>query len=184
MNPPFGITTGIGDRGATRLVGGEETPKCSARMEAVGTLDELNSVMGLARSHCAKEAVRVELERAQRLLVDAAAETATPRDRTDRLARRIGKVEVGAMETALRDLQAVAPPVNGFVVPGACRAGAFLDQARAVARRAERRLVALARDNELDNAALLVWVNRLSDLLWWMARIEDEHPAYLNDTRA
>ncbi len=175
------ITTRVGDRGTTRLFSGEEVPKSSPRVDAVGAVDEVVSLLGVARCHAARPATRACLLEIQRELFVLASEFATTPAALPRLPRRVDAGFVETMERRARELEASVTHPAGFILPGASLAGAQLDHARAVARRCEREAVRLQEAGLLDNPHALVWLNRLSDVLWLLARSEEERPQPLRD---
>ncbi len=158
------IYTRTGDRGETGLADGERRPKDDPRVEALGAVDELNAHLGLlAGLLAAGEPAAPLVEELQQLLLDLGAELATP-GRQD-----LGPADVRRLEEALDGLNAELPPLEEFLLPGGGPAAAQAHVARTVCRRAERRLVALAR-REPVNPHALAWLNRLSDLLFVLAR--------------
>ena len=175
------ITTKTGDRGTTRLFSGEDVPKNSPRMDALGAVDELVSLLGVARCHAARPATRAALLEIQRELFTLASEFATTPAALPRLPRRVDAGFVAAMERRGRELEASVEYPAGFILPGASLAGAHLDHARAVARRCEREAVRLRDAGLLENPQALIWLNRLSDVLWLLARSEEERPQPLRD---
>lgn len=173
MKRKSSITTRVGDRGNTFLFSGEEVPKNSDRTEAYGDLDELVSALGLARTQVAHVELKPLLIELQRVLFVIGSELATSREGIHRLKDRIDAARLRDFE-ALRDAwEARIEMPSGFVLPGECAGAAHLDLARAVARRVERRAVALQRQGLIDNPDLLVFLNRMSDLLWILARFEE-----------
>ena len=172
MKRPSSITTCYGDRGFTKLYSGERVRKDHIRVQACGDLDELVSVLGLARAFCKSTKPRRDLEMLQRTLFGIGSEVAcTARVRARRVVKiaRDDLIELDRL-CAFWDGKS---GVRDFVLPGKTPAGAFLDYARAVARRCERRLVTLHRRGLLRNTWALAWINRLSDLLWLMSRAAD-----------
>jgi cob(I)alamin adenosyltransferase len=159
------IYTRTGDDGSTGLGDGARVQKDSARVEAYGTVDELNSVVGMILAEpTVPEPVRTELEAVQHDLFDVGGELCVP-----------GMVLVDAgrvarLEQALDALNADLPPLKEFILPGGGRAAAMCHLARTVCRRAERRIVTLAREATLS-PELVRYVNRLSDLLFVVARV-------------
>jgi cob(I)alamin adenosyltransferase len=161
---PVPIYTGGGDRGETGLFGGGRVSKDDLRVEAYGAVDELNASLGLARTTGL-------LARIQDDLFVLGADLATPPDATVR-ADRIVRLKAGAakaLEPEIDRLEAALPPLRTFILPGGSPAGAALHLARTVCRRAERRVVTLARKSGVS-AETIVYLNRLSDLLFVMAR--------------
>jgi cob(I)alamin adenosyltransferase len=179
------ITTGTGDKGTTSLADGSRVPKTSPRVCAYGTVDELNSLLGVVRAEGVPGGIDVELGRIQHDLFDLGADLATPtggageehipRLRPDQVRRLEALIEAGAARLA---------PADSFVLPGGTRAAAYLHLARAVARRAERAAIVLVQA-ELEgrpedapspvNPLCLKYLNRLSDLLFvWARRCNDD----------
>jgi len=171
------IYTRTGDTGDTALVGGARVPKDTARIEAYGTLDELNAVIGLARAFNAERLTKGKAPRwldgifrgLQNELFDLGSELATPDDAAYEGMHRVGEAEVKALEALMDQCQKDLAPLKSFVLPGGGRVGGFLHQARTVCRRAERRILALSRVEPLSPWPL-TYVNRLSDLLFVLSR--------------
>lgn len=159
------IYTRTGDAGDTGLGDGTRVGKDSARVEALGCVDELNAHIGLLLAQpTAPDAIRATLAAVQHELFDLGGELCIP----GRAA--IGDRHVARLEQALDALNAELPPLKEFVLPGGNAAAATAHVARAVCRRAERRVVTLAH-SEPVNAPLLAYLNRLSDLLFVIARV-------------
>lgn len=167
------ITTGHGDGGETGLLYGGRVPKDDLRTEAYGSLDEAISALGLARSLAIEPARAERLLELQRELFVVGAELATgPGHRAD-LERHFNVVTgemVAALGREIVELEARVPLPGGFVIPGGTPAGAAIDLARTLVRRAERRTVTLARGGQLENPEVLRYLNRCSDLLFMLAR--------------
>lgn len=172
------VYTRSGDKGHTRLVGGQSVPKDHPRIAAYGTVDELNSVLGQARGFAAREAgheeVRERLEallvRVQNELFDLGADLATrPEDRWEGM-KTVGEAEVRALEATIDELNDLVPPLEEFILPAGGVVASTLHVARCVCRRAEREAVALARGEDLGEGGALKYLNRLSDLLFVAAR--------------
>ncbi len=169
------LYTRTGDDGSTGLFGGDRVSKSHLRLAAYGTLDELNSVMGLLRLHatavCAGQEV---LQRIQHDLFVLGAILATPAARQDLLGARMSRPTWGLadMEADIDRLSALAPPMTAFVLPGGTAAAAHAHLARTVCRRAEREVLALSRDEAIGPNDL-AYLNRLSDLLFVMTRYEN-----------
>jgi cob(I)alamin adenosyltransferase len=160
-----------GDEGYTDLLGGR-VPKYDARPETYGTLDEATSNIGLARALATSERTKAVLIDVQRDLYTMMAELAFTAE------MRQGKFHITAehvarIEAETDAIEAEVPLPPHFILPGDTAAGAALDVARAVIRRAERLAVKLAHDGEIDNDQLLAYLNRLSSLLFILARFED-----------
>jgi len=165
------IYTRTGDEGETGLFGGMRVSKGDARVEAYGDVDELNSVLGLVRSEPLEPEVDRLLGEIQDLLFAMGAELGTAPDKADRLTlARIDDAAVERLEHAIDRWEADLPPLRSFVVPGGARSAAGLHVARTVCRRAERRIVNLAK-TETVPGELLRFINRLADLLFVLARI-------------
>lgn len=165
------LFTGKGDTGETDLLG-DRVPKDDPRIRVIGALDETTSTIGLGRAHAAEERTMALLLETQRDLYKIMAELAF----TDELrpaAYTLGEDRVSWLETATDELSADVPLPRAFVVPGDSVPGAALDIARTVARRAEREAVALAHAGQLGNPEVLRYLNRLSSLLFMLARAED-----------
>jgi cob(I)alamin adenosyltransferase len=158
------IYTRTGDDGTTGLAGNERVDKCDSRIEAIGAVDELNSALGVLLAESGlPDAVREGLERVQHELFDIGANLALP----DYV--RVAATDVARLEAELDNLNAALPPLTEFVLPGGNRAAALCHVARAIARRAERRAWAAAREHAVATPSLL-YLNRLSDLLFVVAR--------------
>ena len=165
------IYTRTGDQGQTGLFGGPRVSKDDLRLETCGTIDELNSVLGLVRAEPLPDSMGPLLQRIQNELFEVGAELATV-DPVARRTRTIAPERVTAIEEAIDQYQANLPPLRQFILPGGSAAAACLHFARAVCRRAERRLVTLLRSTEVDRISplLLAYLNRLGDLLFVLAR--------------
>jgi len=160
------VTTRTGDAGQTALVGGARVSKASLRVEAYGDVDELNSLLGLARARLTDAQIDEALGLIQNDLFTLGADLASPAEiSVPRISDSFVATLEGFSEEFLKELE----PLKEFILPGGAEAGALLHVARTVARRAERRVVALA-EQEPVNAATIVYLNRLSDLLFIMAR--------------
>ncbi len=163
------IYTKTGDEGETGLFGGARIGKDSARVWVYGEIDELNSVLGLVRLHPIDETRDALLAAIQSSLFNLGAELAA-RPGKDIGVARIEEPDVEELERAIDEAEAVLAPLKTFVLPGGSPAGAHLHLARTVCRRAERRAVVLMRNEEL-RPAVLRYLNRLSDLLFVLARL-------------
>ena len=175
------IYTKAGDKGQTALVGGKKVSKDSPRIEAYGTVDELNAIIGLARVFNAERLKKGKaprwldgiLRQIQNELFDLGSELATPDDAVYEGMHRVGEPEVKALEALMDQCQKDLQPLKSFTLPGGGRVGGFLHQARTVCRRAERQVLALSRVEPISPWTI-AYVNRLSDLLFvlsrWVAR--------------
>lgn len=167
-----GIYTRAGDGGETGLFGGGRVPKDDARLEAFGSLDELNAALGAARAAGLPSDLDGLAERLQGDLLALGADLATPpgsQARTDEVVR-LDDGAATALEAEIDRCEAELAPLSRFILPGGCAGGAALHLARTICRRAERRLVTLKRTQEIS-AAALPFLNRASDLLFVMARL-------------
>lgn len=158
------IYTRTGDAGTTGLADGSRVEKDSPRMQAIGEADELNSFIGAILVHDLPEEVRECLVDVQHALFDLGGELAIPGSAT------LTREYVTALERALDDLNATLPPLKEFILPGGNAAAVAGHLARAVCRRVERRLVSLARDENVNEQSRK-YVNRLSDLLFVVSRV-------------
>ena len=160
-----------GDTGQTDLLGGRRVAKSDARIEALGALDEATSALGVARQDVQRPQAGAVLRQAQRDLYQLMAELAMPPDHPKRV--RVTADRVEWVERALEELEVAVTIPAKFVLPGACAGSAGVDLARAVVRRAERRVVEVAESEAAANPHLLAYINRLSLLLYMVARAED-----------
>lgn len=164
------IYTRTGDRGETGLFGGARVSKASDRVDAYGEIDELNSTLGMSRAASLDPEVDALLADIQSQLFDLGAELATAPGKEEKLSTpRVGDIEVERLERAIDSFEEPLAQLKTFVLPGGCDGAARLHLARCVCRRAERRLVAL-RDTTPIREELIRYVNRLSDLLFTLAR--------------
>ena len=174
------IYTRTGDDGSSGLGSGERRSKSDPRFEAIGTVDELNAQIGMARLHENSLGVEIGtiLARIQNDLFDLGADLATPA--TDKPAQRerlrINAAQVERLEGEIDALNARLSPLTSFVLPGGSPAASILHVCRTVARRAERTMVGLATGEKVNPDALR-YVNRLSDLLFVAARIANDNGA-------
>ena len=171
------VYTRTGDKGETALVGGKRVPKDTARIEAYGTIDELNSILGLARAFNeeklndgdAHHFLDTVLRQIQDELFDLGSELATPEDFFQEGMYRVGEREVKKIEDVIDECQKDLEPLKSFVLPGGGIIGAYLHQCRTVCRRAEREILRLSRVEDLSEWPLK-YVNRLSDLFFVLSR--------------
>lgn len=176
------VYTRTGDKGNTALVGGRRVAKDSPRIESYGTIDELNSIIGLARAFNADRLDQGEahryldevLAKIQDELFDLGSELATPEDAAYAGMYRVGAAEVKRIEEIIDHCQKDLAPLQSFILPGGGKIGAFLHQCRTVCRRAEREILRLSRAEDLSEWPLK-YVNRLSDLLFVLARWVAKH---------
>ncbi len=158
------IYTRTGDDGTTGLGNGERVTKDCPRIEVIGAVDELNCAVGRVLVHDLRDAMRECLQDVQHKLFDLGGELSIPGYQA------VTAEDVTRLEAALNDFNAQLPPLKEFILPGGGRAAADCHMARAICRRAERRLVALAREEEVGEHAQ-IYLNRLSDLLFVLCRI-------------
>jgi cob(I)alamin adenosyltransferase len=185
------VYTRTGDKGQTRLVGGQKVRKDEPRIEGYGTVDELNTVLGLVRMELARstaeEAARTWLDgrlaEIQNDLFNLGSDLATrAEDRWEGM-RLVEPGDVSRLETEIDTMNEILPPLKDFILPGGGPVSAFLHQARTVCRRGERRVITLAADEDINESAV-TFLNRLSDWLFvagrWVARAMGE-PEFLWD---
>lgn len=164
------IYTRTGDNGTTGLIGGTRVKKYNIRLEAYGTVDELNSYIGLIRSVFKDEATDSTLGKIQNKLFVIGANLAT--EGTNELIKKqvpCREEDIVMLEKEMDRMVEVLPPLNHFILPGGSEASAFCHVARTVCRRAERRIVELSEKAEVDKV-LIKYINRLSDYLFVLSR--------------
>ncbi len=172
------IYTRTGDKGQTSLVTGKRVSKASDRVDTYGTVDELNSAIGVAIAEISNvkyqiSNVKKELEDIQHDLFEIGAVLATPEKSTKHTApSTLGKRAL-EFERVIDKLTMTLPPLKNFILPGGGKAGVFLHMARTVCRRAERRIIALSEKEAVDDE-IVKYFNRLSDLLFTMARFVNQ----------
>ena len=167
------VTTRTGDDGYTGLLGGGRVPKWDPRPETFGTLDEATSALGLARATADDPEVVATIEEAQRDLYLLMAELATPAEHYERVGYRITEEHVAKVEARAEAFKARVEIGTVFILPGGSLPGAALDLARAIVRRGERMAARLYLERTIVNAEVLRYLNRLSDLLFVLARFEE-----------
>ena len=167
------VYTRTGDEGETSLGSGVRASKASPRVRAYGEVDELNSFLGLARTKIADTALQELLAKIQNELFILGADLAVPLPGLSHVPdrqRRVSQAEIEGLEAAIDHYNETLPPLEEFILPAGNEAGATLHVARAVARRAEREVVHLAQSEKL-NPHVVAYLNRLSDLLFVLARV-------------
>lgn len=164
------IYTRTGDDGTTGLIGGSRVKKHNIRLEAYGTIDELNSYIGLIRSIQTDEHADKVLEIIQNKLFVIGANLATD-DSIDLIKKQLPckKADIELLEKEMDEMNNSLPELRNFILPGGCQASSFCHVARTVCRRAERRIVELAENKEVDQH-LIKFINRLSDYLFVLSR--------------
>ncbi|MBI4307981.1 MAG: cob(I)yrinic acid a,c-diamide adenosyltransferase [Chloroflexi bacterium] len=171
------VYTRTGDKGDTGLLYGGRVPKSDPRVEAYGAIDEAVSALGLARALCAQQKVRDIVHTLQKELFTVGGELATADAEYDKLVQHFGVVTpamVERLESVIADLEREVQMPRAFIMPGDTPGSGALDMARAIVRRAERRAVALRQEGMLRNAEVIRYLNRLSSLVYLLARYEDE----------
>lgn len=164
------IYTKTGDKGTTSLVGGTRVPKTHIRLEAYGTVDELNSNLGLLITYLPDGKDKDFLQQVQDRLFAVGFHLATDREKMElKEASIIGPEQVEMVEREIDRLDTLLPPLSAFILPGGSRGAAVCHVCRTVCRRAERRILALAEQVEIASE-LLAYVNRLSDYLFVLSR--------------
>jgi len=161
------IYTRTGDQGETSLFTGQRVRKDALRVETYGTVDEIGSALALARALCANPHVKETVYELQKMLMLLMADLAS----VGAAEKHVGMEQVKALERMIDRFDAELPPLKNFIVPGDTPGAAALDLARTVARRAERQLWRLSREEAVDSQAMIV-LNRLSDLCFVLSRAE------------
>jgi cob(I)alamin adenosyltransferase len=164
------VYTRTGDKGRTSLVDGTRVSKASARVEAYGDVDELNSVLGIVRAEAQDDEIKEIITEIQNDLFIIGADLASP---PHIQVPRMKKERIGELEKIIDRFLLELEPLKEFILPSGRGGGPYLHLARAVSRRAERRIVKLIEEEEI-NENVLAYMNRLSDLLFVMARIENK----------
>ncbi|MBI3331634.1 cob(I)yrinic acid a,c-diamide adenosyltransferase [Candidatus Peregrinibacteria bacterium] len=163
------IVTRTGDKGKTGLFGGQRVSKASPRLHAYGTVDELNACLGVILAEPnVPDTVKDQLLKTQRLLFLVGADLATPLESAAKIAR-VESTHVLEVESWINRLEQTLPVLQRFILPSGSRLGALLHQARTVCRRAERWVVELG-EKEPTNLQVQIYLNRLSDYLFVVAR--------------
>ena len=168
------IVTKTGDKGMTALMYGRRVSKCHPRVEAYGCVDELNTALGLARATAESDFIRANLLVIQRDLVTLMGELATAVEDLPRYVKDgytlVTSQLTHKLDALIRTVEAQSVSFKGWATPGACLSSAALDGARTVCRRAERRVCVLQEADQLQNSEIIIYLNRLADLLWLLAR--------------
>jgi cob(I)alamin adenosyltransferase len=168
------IVTKTGDKGATTLMYGRRVPKCHPRVEAYGCVDELNAALGLARATAKHDFVHDNLLPIQQDLVILMGELATAVEDLPRYVKDgytlVTSQMTHKLDELVKEIESQKVSFKGWATPGANPSAAALDVARTVCRRAERRVCALQEAGQLQNAEIIIYLNRLADLLWLFAR--------------
>ena len=163
------IVTRTGDKGETGLFGTERVSKASERIEAYGTVNELNALLGVVvAQHTLPEKIHTQIGRVQHMLFTVGADLSAPPTAPVKT-KRVTENHVGTLDRWIDEMEPTIPPRNSFILPGGSKPGAALHLACTVCRRAERRIVAL-KEKEPVNPQCLIFVNRLSDYLFLAAQ--------------
>lgn len=168
------VYTKTGDRGETGLVGGSRVSKDCARVKAYGEVDELNAFLGLANTlanESKSQKIAQVLSLIQNELFDLGAELACPEGRLSSNMPKIVDTQVHKLEALIDEFNQGLPELSSFVLPGGTQLNSILHICRTVARRVERSIVSLSKDEHVS-PAILIYLNRLSDLLFVLARFE------------
>ncbi|GBC74753.1 Cob(I)yrinic acid a,c-diamide adenosyltransferase [archaeon HR06] len=171
------IYTRTGDKGETGLIGGIRVPKNSPRIEAYGSIDELNSLLGLVRSLSKLQEINNLIKDIQRDLFTISAELAAPKGAEGLKIPQIRKEAIDRLEREIDNLDKDLEPLTRFIIPSGSSLASYLHLARSVCRRAERNLVTLAQKEGVRDE-ILAYMNRLSDLLFMMARWVNKKEGY------
>jgi cob(I)alamin adenosyltransferase len=168
------IVTKTGDKGATALMYGRRVSKCHPRVEAYGCVDELNAALGLVRATAEHDFIRTHILVIQKDLVTLMGELATAVEDLPRYVKDNYTLVTSQMthklDVVVKEIEVQSVSFKGWATPGATASSATLDVARTVCRRAERRVCALQEADQLQNSEIIIYLNRLADLLWLMAR--------------
>lgn len=163
----MGVYTKTGDKGQTSLFTGERVDKDSLRVETYGTIDEMNSALGMARAFCENEDVKTRIYLLQKnvslLMADLASLGSEP---------YIKEFNIQELESEIDEIEGIVGPLACFLVPGDSKGGAMLDLARTIARRAERQILRLSKQEEVHDTDRL-YINRLSDYCFMLMRLEE-----------
>jgi cob(I)alamin adenosyltransferase len=172
------IYTKSGDAGETGLGDGSRVPKDAPRVEAYGQVDELNALLGVLRATCPDAPEPALLQAIQNDLFDVGGDLCIPQPADEPPGRslRVTAAQAERLERAIDRLNEKLAPLTSFVLPGGSPAAGWLHLARTVCRRAERAVVSLAH-TELINPQIVIYLNRLSDLLFVLARVANDHGA-------
>ncbi|MCX8156937.1 MAG: cob(I)yrinic acid a,c-diamide adenosyltransferase [Verrucomicrobiae bacterium] len=171
------VVTKTGDGGQTGLMYNRRVPKNHPRVEAYGSVDELNAALGLARASATEEYARAVLLGVQKDLVTLMGELATLPEDLERYTRegypRVTPELTARLEQWIKEIEGEKISFKGWATPGATVHAAALDLGRTVCRRAERRVCDLVEQGQLQNTEIIIFLNRLSDLLWLLARRDE-----------
>lgn len=165
------VYTKTGDKGQTSLIGGVRVAKCCERLESYGTVDELNSQIGLLATYCTEQSDIDYLTDIQRNLFVVGSYLATDTEKTELRSTSIVTDEmVTSVEKEIDSIDSILPPIKLFILPGGCRGASVCHVCRTVCRRAERRILSLAETGVHIDDNVIAYVNRLSDYFFVLAR--------------
>lgn len=164
------VTTGTGDTGYTGLLGEQRVPKYDPRPDTFGTVDEATSALGLARAVAQDQSVKAIIYQVQQELYLLMGELATPPENYEKMGLYVTSEHVKRLELVEEQLKSEVEIPNKFIIPGDTLDGAALDLARTIIRRAERMAVKLLHDGVIQNSEVVRYLNRLSDLIFILAR--------------
>lgn len=171
----MGIATKTGDKGKTSLYCGKRVNKDNVRVELCGALDEVSSFLGMAKNASKDKNTKRAIHSIQKELIVLGAEVATSDAGSGKIKSKIGKGSICILEKEIDCLESKCVlKIRSFCIPGNGDASSALDVARAITRRAERRSVTLFKNGTLDNPNIITYLNRLSDLLYLLARSNEE----------
>lgn len=163
------IYTKTGDKGDTSFFGGQRVPKDALRIEAYGTVDELNSLLGIVLADNENKRIAAILTKVQNQLFDLGADLATPHSAHSKSIKRFEAKDAQVLEKVIDSLQLHLKPLKSFILPGGSPVAARIHFARTVCRRAERAVVRLSRNEDIGEG-ITIYLNRLSDMLFVLAR--------------
>jgi cob(I)alamin adenosyltransferase len=176
------IATKTGDLGTTSLMFNRRVSKCHPRVEVCGSADELNSTLGFARAMVGDNVFKAQLERIQTDLIGLMGELATlPEDWAQYQKAGyayISQVHVNKLDLWITEMESQGNKFCGWATPGANQASGALDMARSICRRVERQICALFESGQMPNSTVMVYLNRLSDVLWLMARRAEKEASH------
>ena len=162
------VYTKTGDQGKTSLYTGERVSKDSLRVQVYGTIDEANSALAMSRAFAKNPEVKEKIYKLQKLMPLLMADLASLNKPP-----LITEENISYLESEMDSIEAVLPKLTAFIIPGDSKSGAFLDLARTITRRAERKFLTLAQSEEVHNVDRL-FLNRLSDYCFLLMRLEDK----------
>lgn len=175
------LYTRTGDTGETGVMGGGRTPKDSLRIEAIGAVDELNSFIGLAISFIDDEEIIEILNDVQKELFEVGSDLATPQEERTKLTYKIPTIQaehVKRIEKIIDGFEMELKPLKKFILPQGDKGASYLQVSRSVCRRVERRVISLRKDDSSVNEQIQIYLNRLSPLLFALARLVNQRKGF------